>query len=95
MRERSSVWFPKGFIPRKNRGQKAENTTVQQLIYGGGLRGRIQLLTNRENTGEDHRVGLAICKPMGNTRGGEQSKQTNGASNIRGFPEQGAGTMWD
>lgn len=40
-------------------------------------------------TEEDHRAGLTIDKAMGNTRGGEQIKQTKGAWNIRGFPEQG------
>lgn len=72
---------------------------MQELIYGGGLRGRVLFLISREDTGEDHRVGLNIYKPMGDTKGREWIQQTTEASSIRGFPrgfpEQGAGTTCD
>lgn len=35
---------------------------------------------SRGKTWEEHKVGFTIYKPMGNTKGGEQIQQTNGAS---------------
>lgn len=68
MRDRSSVSFPKGLIPRKGQAQRTLNTSVQELLYWGAPRGRVQSLSNKESTGEEHKAGFTIYKPMGETQ---------------------------
>lgn len=75
----------KAVYPQKRSGKKDREPKSSRTYKQGGLMGTVQFLTNRENMGEDNRRRLTIYKPMGNRRGGEQIKQTNGASNIRGF----------
>lgn len=61
------------------------------VFKGLGQGWSLELGTNSKETGEEHKVGITIFKPIRSYRRGEQFKQANGVSRIRGFPGLGVG----
>lgn len=93
-----------GLLPRSTQGWKTLSSGMQELLYKGGSWGGYRSSTNRDRTGEDHKAGFTIHKPMRMHGGGNCSHKPMGLRVTghfqgdfqgRGLAQMGLTTQWD